>query len=39
MLRWARTLGVTLRLIESGKPHQKVYIESCNNRLRDERLN
>ena len=31
--------GVTLRLIEPGKPHQNAYIESFNGRFRDECLN
>ena len=31
--------GVTLRLIEPGKPNQNAYIESFNGRLRDECLN
>jgi len=39
MLTWALELGVTLRLIERGKPNQNVYIESFNDRLRDESLN
>ena len=39
MLRWARTRGVTPRLIEPGKPNQKVYTESFNSRFRDESLN
>ena len=39
MLTWAHTHGVTLRLIEPGKPTQNAYIESFNGRLRDECLN
>ncbi len=39
MLTWAHQHGVTLRLIESGKPNQNAYIESFNGRLRDECLN
>lgn len=36
MLGWAPRHGITLRLIEPGKPNQKAYVESCNGRLRDE---
>ena len=39
MLTWAHTRGVTLRLIEPGKPHQNAYVESFNGRFRDECLN
>jgi transposase InsO family protein len=39
MLTWAHDRGVTLRLIEPGKPTQNAYIESFNGRLRDECLN
>jgi putative transposase len=39
MLTWAQERGVTLRLIEPGKPNQNAYIESFNGRLRDECLN
>ena len=39
MLTWAHTRGVTLRLIEPGKPNQNAYIESFNGRFRDECLN
>ena len=39
MLNWAHEQGVTLRLIEPGKPNQNAYIESFNGRLRDECLN
>ena len=36
MLTWAHDRGVTLRLIEPGKPNQNAYIESFNGRFRDE---
>jgi putative transposase len=39
MLTWAHDRGVTLRLIEPGKPNQNAYIDSFNGRLRDECLN
>ena len=39
MLTWAFDRGVTLRLIEPGKPNQNAYIESFNGRFRDECLN
>jgi putative transposase len=39
MLIWAHANGVSLRLIEPGKPNQNAYIESFNGRLRDECLN
>ena len=39
MLTWAHERGVTLRLIEPGKPTQNAYIESFNGRFRDECLN
>ena len=39
MLTWAQDRGVTLRLIEPGKPTQNAYIESFNGRFRDECLN
>lgn len=39
MLTWAHERGVTLRLIEPGKPNQNAYIESFNGRLRNECLN
>ena len=39
MLTWAHAHGVTLRLIEPGKPTQNAYIESFNGRFRDECLN
>ena len=39
MLTWAHRNGVTLPLIEPGKPNQNAYIESFNGRFRDECLN
>ena len=39
MLTWAHGRGLTLRLIEPGKPNQNAYIESFNGRFRDECLN
>ena len=39
MLDWAYRQGVSLRLIEPGKPNQNAYVESLNGRLRDECLN
>jgi putative transposase len=39
MLTWAHSRGVTLRLIEPGKPTQNAYIESFKGRFRDECLN
>ena len=39
MLTWAHTRGVTLRLIEPGKPNQNAYVESFNGRFHDECLN
>jgi transposase InsO family protein len=39
LLTWAYDRGVTLRLIEPGKPNQNAYIESFNGRFRDECLN
>lgn len=39
MLTWAHERGLTLRLIEPGKPDQNAYIESFNGRFRDECLN
>ena len=39
MLTSAHTQGLTLRLIEPGKPNQNAYIESFNGRFRDECLN
>ena len=39
LLTWAHARGLTLRLIEPGKPNQNAYIESFNGRFRDECLN
>jgi transposase InsO family protein len=39
LLTWAHEHGLTLRLIEPGKPNQNAYIESFNGRFRDECLN
>jgi len=39
MRPWAHERGLTLRLIEPGKPNQNAYIESFNGRFRDECLN
>jgi len=39
MLNWAHRTGVTLRLIEPGKPNQNAYAESFIGRFRDECLN
>ena len=39
MLTFAHDAGITLRLIEPGKPNQNAYIESFNGRFRDECLN
>ena len=39
MLTWAPTQGLTLRLIEPGKPNQNAYIECFNGRFRDACLN
>lgn len=39
MLSWAHEKGISLRLIEPGKPNQNAYVESFNGRLRDECLN
>jgi len=36
MIQWAHEKGVTLRLIEPGKPNQNATVESFNGRLRDE---
>jgi transposase InsO family protein len=35
MLNWAYRNGVTLKLIEPGKPNQNAYVESFNGRLAD----
>lgn len=37
--QWAYTHGVTLMLIQAGKPTQNAYIESFNGKFRDECLN
>jgi putative transposase len=37
--QWAYTHGVTLKLIQAGKPTQNAYIESFNGKFRDECLN
>lgn len=39
MLTFAHDKGIALRPIEPGKPNQNAYIESFNERLRDECLN
>ena len=39
MLTWAHERGITLKLIDPGKPNQNAYVESFNGRLRDECLN
>ena len=39
MVKWAQERGVQLHLIPPGKPNQNAYIESFNDRLRDECLN
>jgi putative transposase len=39
MLTWSQGRGVSLRLIEPGKPTQNTYIEPINGRFRDECLN
>ena len=39
MLTWAHDRGVTLRLIDPGKPNQNAFIASFNGRFRDECLN
>jgi putative transposase len=39
MLTWAHRHGISLRLIEPGKPNRNAYVESLNGRLRDECLN
>ncbi len=39
MLGWAYRQGISLRLIEPGKPNQNAYVESFNGRFRDECLN
>ena len=37
--QWAYKNGVTLRLIQAGKPTQNAYVESFNGKFRDECLN
>lgn len=37
--QWAYANGVTLKLIQAGKPTQNAYIESFNGKSRDECLN
>lgn len=37
--QWAYASGVTLKLIQPGKPTQNAYIESFNGKFRDECLN
>lgn len=37
--QWAYAKGVTLKLIQAGKPTQNAYIESFNGKFRDECLN
>ncbi|AJX03224.1 integrase core domain protein [Burkholderia mallei] len=37
--QWAYANGVTLKLIQAGKPTQNAYIESFNGKFRDECLN
>ena len=39
LLTWAHEHGLTLRLIEPGKPTQNAFVESFNGRFRDECLN
>jgi putative transposase len=39
MLTRAHDRGITLRLIEPGKPNQNAYVESFNGGLRDKCLN
>jgi transposase InsO family protein len=39
MLTWAHRQGISLWLIEPGKPNQNAYVESLNGRFRDECLN
>jgi transposase InsO family protein len=39
MLEWANTRGVSLRLIQPGRPTQNAFVESFNGRLREECLN
>lgn len=37
--QWAYASGVTMKLIQAGKPTQNAYIESFNDKFRDECLN
>ncbi|MGV3655015.1 MAG: integrase core domain-containing protein, partial [Noviherbaspirillum sp.] len=37
--QWAYARGVTLKLIQAGKPTQNAYIVSFNGKFRDECLN
>lgn len=37
--QWAYERGVTLKLIQPGKPTQNAFIESFNGKFRDECLN
>jgi putative transposase len=37
--QWAYKNGVTLRLIQAGKPTQNAYVESLNGKFRGECLN
>jgi putative transposase len=37
--QWAYERGITLRLIQAGKPTQSAYVESFNGKFRDECLN
>ena len=37
--QWATANGVTMKLIQPGKPTQNAYVESFNGRFRDECLN
>jgi putative transposase len=39
LVTWAHDRGITLRLIEPGKPTQNAFIESFNGRFRDKCLN
>ena len=39
LLTWAYERGLTLRLIQPGKPNENAFVESFNGRFRDECLN
>lgn len=39
MVSWTHWRGVELRLIQPAKPNQNAYVESFNDRPRDECLN